>query len=114
VVDELGKVFKQNNLSDAEIKSWEANLPSNMSPEQQRAQIGVFRQLMAGAMSSLEDKRKLAIGDWAAAKQGPLLSSTGSAGLKKLEDFAAGPSSAPAPAIDHSAIDAELKRRGLK
>jgi hypothetical protein len=94
VVDELGKVFKQNNLSDAEIKSWESNLPANMSPEQQRAQIGVFHKLMGGAMSSLEDKRRQAIGPWAAEKQLPLLSEPGKAGLKKLEEFARGPQAA--------------------
>lgn len=117
VVDELGKVFKQNNLSDTEIRKWEENLPTNMSPAQERTQIATFHTLMSGAMSALENKRKQAIGSWAAAKQPPLLSDEGRAGLQKLEDFskdpaAAAPNSAVAP-INHDAIDAEIKRRGL-
>lgn len=115
VVDELGKVFKQNNLSDTEIRKWEENLPTNMSPEQQRAQIKVFGQLMHGAMQALEDKRKQAIGPYAASKQRTLLSDEGRKGLAKLQEFSADPSAAPgAPAINHDAIDAELKRRGLR
>ncbi|WP_368508085.1 phage tail tip lysozyme [Bradyrhizobium lupini] len=115
VVDELGKVFKQNNLSDTEIRKWEENLPAKMSPEQQRMQIRVFGQLMHGAMQALEDKRKQAIGPHAAAKARPLLSDEGARGLKALQDFATEPASkkSGAPAIDHDAIDAELKRRGL-
>ncbi|MFI4971096.1 MAG: phage tail tip lysozyme [Hyphomicrobiales bacterium] len=90
VVDELGKVFKQNNLSDTELRKWEDNLPSDMSPDQQRTQISTFHTLMDGAMQSLEDKRKQAIGGWAAAKQAPLLSDRGRAGLQRLDDFAKG------------------------
>jgi hypothetical protein len=112
VVDELGKVFKQNNLSDTEIRKWEENLPTSMSPAQQRAQIKVFGQLMHGAMGALEDKRKQAIGDYAAGKAKPLLSAEGARGLKALQDFSAEPSGS-APAINHDAIDAELKRRGI-
>lgn len=115
VVDELGKVFKQNNLSDTELRKWEENLPSDMSPDQQRTQIRTFHTLMDGAMQSLEDKRKQAIGGWAAAKQAPLLSDRGRSGLQRLDDFAKGGSSTgpAASPIDHNAIDAELKRRGL-
>jgi hypothetical protein len=88
VVDELGKVFKQNNLSDTEIRKWEENLPPSMSPEQQRTQIAAFQTLMHGAMSALEDKRKTQIGARAAAKLPPLLSEDGAKGLQKLEEFA--------------------------
>jgi hypothetical protein len=88
VVDELGKVFKQNNLSDTEIRKWEENLPPSMSPEQQRTQIAAFQTLMHGAMQALEDKRKTQIGARAAAKLPPLLSEDGAAGLQKLEEFA--------------------------
>jgi hypothetical protein len=98
VVDELGKVFKQNNLSDTEIRKWEENLPASMSPEQQRAQIRTFQQLMSGAMSSLEDKRRLAIGTRAADKAPSLLSDRGREGLAKLAEFATEPTpAAPAP-----------------
>jgi hypothetical protein len=96
VVDELGKVFKQNNLSDTEIRKWEENLPPSMSPEQQRTQIAAFKTLMHGAMSALEDKRKTQIGARAAAKLPPLLSEDGKAGLQKLEEFA----NPPAPSAD--------------
>jgi hypothetical protein len=96
VVDELGKVFKQNNLSDTEIRKWEENLPPQMSPAQQREQIKQFQTLMHGAMGALEDKRKQAIGDRAAAKQKPLLSDEGAKGLQKLEEFA----NPKAPAAD--------------
>jgi hypothetical protein len=96
VVDELGKVFKQNNLSDTEIRKWEENLPPSMSPEQQRTQIAAFGTLMHGAMQALEDKRKQAIGDRAASKQKPLLSDEGAKGLQKLQEFA----NPPKPSAD--------------
>lgn len=105
VVDELGKVFKQNNLSDTEIRKWEENLPPSMSPEQQRTQIAAFQTLMHGAMQALEDKRKTQIGARAAAKLPPLLSEDGKAGLQKLEEFAhpkasAQPSADKRPSLD--------------
>jgi hypothetical protein len=96
VVDELGKVFKQNNLSDTEIRKWEENLPPQMSPAQQREQIKQFQTLMHGAMGALEDKRKTQIGARAAARLPPLLSDEGAKGLQKLEDFA----NPPAPSAD--------------
>jgi hypothetical protein len=96
VVDELGKVFKQNNLSDTEIRKWEENLPPQMSPAQQREQIKQFQTLMHGAMGALEDKRKTQIGARAAAKLPPLLSEEGAKGLQKLEEFA----NPPAPSAD--------------
>jgi hypothetical protein len=88
VVDEIGKYFKQNNLSDTEIKKWAENLPENMSPEQQRTQIGIFRKLLGGAMDASEEQRKQSIGERAASRMRPLLSPEGSEGLKKLEAFA--------------------------
>jgi hypothetical protein len=104
VVDELGKVFKQNNLSDTEIRKWEENLPPSMSPAQQREQIKQFNTLMHGAMGALEDKRKTQIGARAAARLPPLLSAEGAKGLQKLEEFSAEPKAA-APTDKRPSLD---------
>jgi hypothetical protein len=97
VVDELAKTFKQNNLSDTEIRKWEENLPSDMSPEQQRGQIAAFRKLMHGSMQSLEGKREQQLGKRAASKLPPLLTEAGQQGLDALDTFVnEKPAAAPA------------------
>lgn len=87
VVDELAKTFKQNNLSDTEIRKWEENLPADMSPEQQRGQIDSFRRLMHGSIQSLEGKREQQLGKRAASKLPPLLTADGEKGLAALDAF---------------------------
>ena len=37
--EEVSKIYKQNNLSDTEIRAWEQNLSEHMSPEQQRGEV---------------------------------------------------------------------------
>jgi len=115
VADEMGKLFKGAGLSDREIKQWEAGLGPNMSPDQQRESMRTLSGLVRHSMSALEEKRRQAIGPMAATKKGPLLDNDAQAALAKLDKWAGSDNSA-APAsttIDHSAIDAELKRRGL-
>lgn len=98
VVDELAKTFKQNNLSDTEIRKWEENLPADMSPEQQRGQIAAFRKLMHGSMESLEGKREQQLGKRAASKLPPLLTEAGQNGLGALDAFVNEKPAAAAPA----------------
>lgn len=87
VAEELSKVFKGNNLSDTEIKSWEQNLNENMSPEQQRTQVAKLRDLLQGSLQALEEKRQNSIGPIAADKQGPLIKPEGQAVLKRIQDW---------------------------
>lgn len=101
VAEEMSKVFKGANLSDAEIRSWESNLNANMSPEQQRAQVGKLRDLLQGSLHALEEKRLSSIGPMAAAKAGPLIQEEGQKVLQKLDDWVSrGPQkSSAAPAV---------------
>jgi hypothetical protein len=99
VAEEMSKVFKGANLSDAEIRAWEQNLHENMSPEQQRAQIGKLRDLLQGSLHALEEKRVQSLGPMAAAKAGPLIQEEGQKVLEKLDQWIAGnKASAPAAA----------------
>jgi hypothetical protein len=87
VADEVGKFFKAGNLSDHEIQEWKANISENMSPAQQRAQIGKLAELMRGGIDALEEKRLNSIGPIAAEKQGPLVKPAGQAALKRIDSF---------------------------
>jgi len=87
VAEELSKVFKGANLSDAEIHAWEQNLHENMSPEQQRMQIAKLRDLLAGSLHALEEKRLASIGPMAAEKAGPLIREEGQHVLKRIDDW---------------------------
>lgn len=73
VAEEMSKVFKGANLSDAEIRQWEASLNENMSPEQQRASVGKLLSLLNGSLQALETKRRASLGDTLSDKKGPLL-----------------------------------------
>lgn len=119
VSEEMSKVFKGANLSDAEIKQWESNLGENMSPEQQRAAVGKLRDLLHGSLDALEEKRANAIGPIAAGKQGPLIKEEGQKVLQKIDDWLAKgtgsakpPTQAAAP-ISQDTVEAEMRRRGL-
>lgn len=85
VAEEMSKVFKGANMSDAEIHAWEENLSPNMSPAQQRAQIAKLSELLHGSLNALEEKRLTAIGPMAAEKQGPLIKPEGQAVLKRID-----------------------------
>jgi hypothetical protein len=85
VADEMSKVFKGGNLSDSEIRAWEENLSPNMSPAQQRAQIGKLSELLHGSLQALEEKRVGSIGQVAADKAGPIIKPAGQAVLKRID-----------------------------
>jgi hypothetical protein len=85
VAEEMSKVFKGANMSDSEIHAWEDNLSENMSPAQQRAQIGKLSELLHGSLQALEEKRLNSIGPMAAEKQGPLIKPEGQAVLKRID-----------------------------
>jgi hypothetical protein len=87
VAEEMSKVFKGANMSDAEIHAWEENLSPNMSPAQQRAQIAKLSELLHGSLDALEEKRLTAIGPMAAEKQGPLVKPEGQAVLKRIDSW---------------------------
>lgn len=87
VAEEMSKVFKGANLSDAEIRQWEQNLTENLSPAQQRAQIGKLSELLHGSLQALEEKRLSSIGPMAAAKAGPLIKPEGQAVLKRIDEW---------------------------
>jgi hypothetical protein len=89
VSEELSKVFKGANMSDAEIRAWESGLSPNMSPSQQRASIGKLTELLNGSLEALEDKRKDSLGERAAAKKGPLLSKEAQESLDYIRKWSA-------------------------
>jgi hypothetical protein len=101
VAEELSKVFKGSNLSDAEIHAWEQNLHENMSPEQQRTQVAKLGELLRGSLSALEEKRLNSIGPVAVEKQGPLIKEEGQRVLERIEKWTrkngAADTAAPAP-----------------
>lgn len=85
VAEEMSKVFKGANMSDAEIHAWEENLSPNMSPAQQRAQIKKLSELLHGSLDALEEKRVGGMGQMAADKAGPLIKPEGQAVLKRID-----------------------------
>jgi hypothetical protein len=85
VADEMGKVFKGANLSDSEIHAWADALSPNMSPAQQRAQIGKMTELLHGALDALDEKRVSSIGQVAADKAGPIIKPAGQAVLQRID-----------------------------
>lgn len=106
VAEEMSKVFKGANLSDAEIRQWEQNLSENMSPAQQRAQIAKLSELLHGSLAALEEKRLAAIGPMAAEKAGPVIKAEGQKVLQRIDDWVKGngsQSQAAAPQIQEGA-----------
>jgi hypothetical protein len=112
VADEMAKVFKGAGISDAEIHAWESSLNENMSPAQQRAQIGKLRDLLQGSLQALEEKRLASIGPMAAEKQGPLIKDEGQRVLSRIDTWLKGAGGA-APQVNPSSVEAEMRRRGL-
>lgn len=87
VAEELSKVFKGNNLSDAEIRSWEQNLHENMSPEQQRTQVAKLNELLQGSLHALDEKRTASIGPIAAEKAGPIIKPEGMRVIERINNW---------------------------
>ncbi|WP_262048469.1 hypothetical protein [Bradyrhizobium sp. Bra78] len=87
VAEEMSKVFKGANMSDAEIHAWEENLSPNMSPAQQRAQIKKLSELLHGSLDALEEKRVAGMGQMAAEKAGPLIKPEGQTVLKRIDTW---------------------------
>lgn len=87
VAEEMSKVFKGANMSDAEIHAWEENLSPNMSPAQQKAQIKKLSELLHGSLDALQEKRVAGMGQMAADKAGPLIKPEGQAVLKRIDSW---------------------------
>jgi hypothetical protein len=98
VAEEMSKVFKGANLSDAEIRHWEQNLSENMSPAQQKAQIAKLSELLHGSLAALEEKRVSAIGPMAAAKAGPVIKDEGQKVLERIDNWVKSNGTPAAPA----------------
>jgi hypothetical protein len=97
VAEELSKVFKGSNLSDAEIHAWEQNLHENMSPEQQKTQVAKLGELLHGSLQALEEKRLNSMGPMAAEKAGPLIKEEGVRVLRRIEEWTRKNGAAAAP-----------------
>jgi hypothetical protein len=113
VADELSAFMKgAGHSSDTEIQQWKESLSPNMSPQQQRGAIKTLMGIYDHALSALEDKRTGAIGPVAAEKLGPLVTPAGQAAMDKVRQWAVGSAPGATP-VDRSAVEAEMKRRGL-
>lgn len=108
VAEEMSKVFKGSNLSDAEVRQWEQNLTENMSPEQQRTQIGKLKELLQGSLHALEEKRLASMGPIAAEKAGPIVKEEAQRVLQRIDSWMEGKkgSQAAAPAVPDQAVAA--------
>lgn len=125
VAEEMSKVYKGGNLSDAEIRSWEKSLHPNMSPDQQRGAIRKLNELLQGGLHALEEKRLGAVGPAAAERMGPLLKPAAAEKLQGIEGWLSPPKVGPAPPGNAPAstatpaapaanpYEAEMRRRGL-
>jgi hypothetical protein len=111
VADEIGKIFKGANLSDTEIEAWGKQLHANMSPEQQRKQMGKLMELLHGGIDSLEKKRIDALGPDIVAEKGPLLGVRAQDILKRVEDWKSGGKFEPLPEIPQEAKTELIKRK---
>lgn len=110
VAEEMSKVFKGANLSDAEIRQWEASLNQDMSPEQQRAAVGKLMTLLNGSLQALENKRKDSLGEALSAQKGPLLDKESQSTLEKVNKWIAGQKPA-GPDQQRSAVPVPEQRR---
>lgn len=104
VADELSSFMKgAGHSSDTEIRQWKDSLSPNMSPQQQRGAVKTLMGIYDHALQALEDKRTGAIGPTAAAKAGPLLSSSGREAMDKIRTWAEKGAAQNAPAITEGA-----------
>ena len=58
VAEELSRVFKGSNMSDAEVKQWQQSLSPDMSPDQIQGAMGIAQKLMDGRINALQDQYK--------------------------------------------------------
>ena len=104
VAEELSKVFKGSNLSDAEIRSWEHSLNPNMSEEQQKAAVGKLLSLLNGSLSALETKRVQSLGPAMAEKKGPLLTPESQSILENVSKWIGGSGDVNAATFKHPLV----------
>jgi hypothetical protein len=104
VAEELSKVFKGANLSDAEIHAWEKSLNPNMSPEQQKAAVGKLLSLLNGSLTALESKRLQSFGQAAADKKGPLLTPESQSILENVSKWIGGSPDVNAATFKHPLV----------
>ncbi len=90
VSEEISKIFKQNNLSDHEIRAWEQNLNPNMSPQQMKGEIKTLMELLNGGLEALNDKRLNGVGAVMHGRMGPMVTKTGQNDLQKIQDWVGG------------------------
>jgi hypothetical protein len=105
VAEELSKVFKGSNLSDAEVHAWENNLHENMSPEQQRTQIGKLKELLQGSLHALEEKRLASMGPIAAEKAGPIVKEEAQRVLQRIDSWMGKKGGSTTTAISAAPLD---------
>ncbi len=90
VSEEISKIFKQNNLSDHEIRAWEQNLNPNMSPQQMHGQVQTLMELLNGGLEALNDKRLNGVGAVMHGRMGPMVTETGQKDLAKIQSWVGG------------------------
>lgn len=116
LADELSSLFKGSGISDTEIRAWESNLSPNMSDQQQRGMAKTLLGIYRDSVTALDKKRVEAVGPVVAANKGPILGPEAEASLQRVEKFANGGATktvATSALPDKSAVEAEMKRRGL-
>lgn len=115
VAEEMSKVFKGANLSDAEVRQWEQSLNENMSPEQQRAAVGKLVQLLNGSLQALQDKRERGMGQIASGKLGPVLNDESQKVMDRVSKWVAGdPSSQKSATLPVEGATATNPQTGKK
>lgn len=111
VADELAKVFKGSGISDHEIAQWKGTLNDAQSPAQLKGAVKTAISLMDSRLSALNDQRDRGMATQTEPRS--LLNEKSKAGLAKIEEWANSTDSKPSSGVDRSAIEAEMRRRGL-
>ncbi len=112
VADELAKVFKGSGVSDHEIAQWKETLNASQSPAQLKGAVKTAINLMDSRLHALNDQRDRGMSTQTEPRS--LLNSKSKEGLTKIEEWANGGSGTKSSGgVDRSAIEAEMKRRGL-
>ena len=112
VADELAKVFKGSGISDHEIAQWKSTLNAAQSPDQLKGAVKTAISLMESRLSALNDQRDRGMATQSEPRS--LLNDKSQKALKEVEDWANGTAKpSKAGGVDRSAIEAEMRRRGL-